>query len=180
MGKWCGRAVDEFGEAEFKQAGPRGLRKCSPPLEPAFTSTSAKQSVWHTLNLSGLQFAFLSGPLPQTKICLSAMHPRSAADILASATFAPPRKSRKPAKAIPLASDIGFSKFSSAVDVSPSVPQLAPRDANPLSPENPYIPPFSFKLTPTSTPDTFLTSRKEEAVRVSFDEFGHITPCIFY
>ena len=41
MSKWCGGAVDEFGEAEFKQAGPRGLRKCSPPLEPAFTSTTA-------------------------------------------------------------------------------------------------------------------------------------------
>jgi len=78
-----------------------------------------------------------------------------------------------------VSSDIGFSKFSSTMDASPSVSQLAPRYANPLTTANPYIPPTSFKFTPTSTPDTFLTSRKEEVVRGSFDEFGYINPCVF-
>ena len=33
----CSSAADEFSKAEFKWAGPRGLQKSSPPLEPTFT-----------------------------------------------------------------------------------------------------------------------------------------------
>ena len=36
--KRCSGAADEFSKAEFKWAEPRGLQKCSPPLEPTFIS----------------------------------------------------------------------------------------------------------------------------------------------
>jgi hypothetical protein len=107
------------------------------------------------------------------------MNPRSAADILASATFAPTKKSRKPAKANPLTSDLGFSKFSSTTVASSSVSQPA-RDTNPLTTADPYMPPTSFKFISTSTPDTFSTPREEEAVGGHFDELVFINSYMFF
>jgi len=110
------------------------------------------------------------------------MHPRSSANILATATFAPTKKTHKPAKANPLASDIGFTKFSSTMDASHSVSQPA-RATDPLTTADPYILPTNFKFISTSTPDMFLRWRKEEAVSEAdssyFDEFGSIHSCVF-
>jgi hypothetical protein len=96
------------------------------------------------------------------------MHPipRSAADILASARSAPPKKSRKPAKVNNFASESRFTQFSASATASASTPSSVPVPFPNISTETnapfPYIPPSTFKFIPTSTPDTILEVRREE------------------
>ena len=116
--------------------------------------------------------------------CLQApMHPRSTADILASAKPAPPKKSQKPAKVNPLASDTRFTQFSVTATASTSTPSSAPVPFSNISTETgtsgPYVPPSTFKFIPTSTPDTFLTARGAEDGHIVdggyFEEFNSMS-----
>ena len=105
------------------------------------------------------------------------MHPipRSAANILASAKPAPPKRSQKPAKINPFASDARFSKFSatataSTVTSAPSSTSVPfPYISTEPGTSDPYVPPSTFKFIPTSTPDTFSKASREEG-----EEDSHI------
>jgi len=150
--------VIQIGKSEFKS-----------PYRAAPTPTSIKGSLIST-------FPKQSGPM-HAKYCRRStgssrflpsalMPPRSAADILASARPAPPKRSRKPAKVNSLGSDAFHTIFCNW--------QLQPQHSHPflnISTETgtsgPYVPLSTFKVIPTSTPDTFLTTRGEEDGRIT-------------
>jgi hypothetical protein len=89
------------------------------------------------------------------------MQPRRAADIIASAKRAPPKKSRKPAKVNPFASDTRFTQFSVAATPTPASAPAAPfpKVSTEAGTSGPYV--SIFKFVPTSTPDTFLKAKGE-------------------
>ena len=105
------------------------------------------------------------------------MHPtpRSAADILASAKPAPPKKTRKPAKPNPFASasDARFAQFpltsTGSISTHSSNPVPFPDISTETGAFGPYVPPSAFKFISASSPDTFLRVRGEEK-----EEDGHI------
>ena len=112
------------------------------------------------------------------------MHPRSAADILASARPAP-KRSRKPAQVNPFASDTRFTKFSvttASISTSGSASVPFPNTSTERSTSGHYVPQSTFNFIPTTTPDTFLTARGEEGEEDSqivdsgyFEEFNSMS-----
>jgi hypothetical protein len=104
------------------------------------------------------------------------MHPRSAAEILASAKL-PHKKSRKPAKVNPLASDTRFTQFSVSATTSTSTLGSAPVPFPDISTQTrasgPYVPPTAFKFISTSTLNTSLTERVKEGEEGCIADSGY-------
>ena len=108
------------------------------------------------------------------------MHPRSAADILASVKPTP-KRSRKPAKTNPLTSDPRFTRFSVAAMPSTSAPDSTPVLFPNISIETDtpgsYVPlanatQSTYKFISASMPNTVSTERGEEGVEDIADS-GH-------